>query len=350
MTGRIRANARKTKQGPSGSRLFRHFVLISLIAVVAIPLAAGLGLSLVLRHVAMVDSVVIRAGAVVAVTVLAAFSALVFMMFRATQQVNGSAAALRASEKKAREAERIEGLGVLAGGIAHEFNNLLTAVLGNVELILHELPDGSALEGRMEEIHAAATRAADLTSQILAYAGKGLFLAESIDLNGLIRETAPALNALTAEGTALNCDLADDLPPIKGGPAQIRQVITALVTNAAEAIGAEGGTIMITTRATCAGPESPLRDFQGARLPEGGYAAIEVADSGSGMAEQTVARIFDPFFTTKFTGRGLGLAATLGIVRGHNGAISVESKPGEGTSVRVFLPYPQEPAASSDAE
>jgi len=350
MIDRTRTNARKSERASSLSRLFRHFVLISLIAVVAIPLAVGVGLWLVLRHVAMVDSVVIRAGVVVTVTVLAAFSALVFMMYRATQQANASAAALRESEERAREAERMASLGVLAGGIAHKFNNLLTGVLGNVELILPELPDGSPLRESMAEIRAAATRAADLTSQILAYAGKGLFLAEDVDLSGLIRETAPALNALTAEGTTLNYALADDLPLIKGGPAQIKQVITALVTNAAEAVGDEGGTIVISTRVTQVGPENPLRNFQGERLPDGGYAAIEVADSGSGMDERTVARIFDPFFTTKFTGRGLGLPATLGIVRGHNGAINVESKPGEGTSVRVLLPCPPEPAASSDTE
>jgi len=350
MIDRTRTSAPKSERASSLSRLFRHFVLISLIAVVVIPVAAGVGLWLALRHVAMVDSVVIRAGAVVTVTVLAAFSALVFMMYRATQQAKASAAALRESEKRGREAERMASVGVLAGGIAHKFNNLLTGVLGNVELILPELPDGSPLREPMEEIRAAATRAAELTGQMLAYAGKGLVVVEDVDLSGLIREMAPTLNALTAEGTTLNYALADGLPLIKGGPAQIKQVIAALVTNAAEAVGDEGGTIAIITRDTQAGPENPLRNFQGERLPDGRYAVIEVADTGSGMDEQAMARIFDPFFTTRFTGRGLGLAATLGIVRGHNGAINVESKPGEGTSVCVFLPCPPEPVASSDTE
>ena len=252
-------------------------------------------------------------------------------------------------EARIREAERMESLGVMAGGIAHDFNNLLTGVLGNVELLLADLAGESDIRESLEEIRTCATRAAELTNQMLAYSGKGLFVIEMLDVNTLIRQMTPALRAAVPDGTALNIALAGDGPVIKGGPAQIRQVVTALVTNAAEAIGDEGGTITVTTAAVRIDHEDPAAGHPCGSAPEGPYAAIEVADTGTGMDEETLARVFDPFFTTKFTGRGLGLSAAQGIVHGHKGAISIESEPGKGTVVRVLLPCFTQPTHRATA-
>lgn len=249
----------------------------------------------------------------------------------------------RGLERKMQETQKLESLGVLAGGIAHDFNNLLVSILGNVGLVLVDLEPGSPVREPVEQIKVAAQRAADLTRQMLAYSGKGRFVMQKINLNNVITEITQLLQVSIAKNAALRFNLAANLPPIEGDVTQVRQVLMNLIVNASDAIGDRQGTITLTTGTTLADREDLDSSFMARELPEGQYAFVEVADDGIGMDRETLARIFDPFFTTKFTGRGLGLAAVLGIVRGHGGAIKVYSQPGEGSVFRVLLPVKDAP-------
>jgi PAS domain S-box-containing protein len=242
-----------------------------------------------------------------------------------------------ALERRLLEAQKMESIGMLAGGIAHDFNNLLVGILGNTSLLLSELPPGSPLQERAARIETAAARAADLTQQMLAYAGRGRFVVEPLDLNALIAEMPQLLNASITKNATLQCRLTPNLPPVEGDVTQLRQLIMNLIINASEAIGDQPGTIQVSTSLRQLAPADRM-DADGAALPAGDYVTLEVADSGCGMDEATLARIFDPFFTTKFTGRGLGLAAVQGIVRSHHGALEVASAYGHGTAFRILLP------------
>ncbi|PFG72837.1 PAS domain-containing hybrid sensor histidine kinase/response regulator [Tepidiforma thermophila] len=242
------------------------------------------------------------------------------------------------TEQRLLQAQKAESLAVLAGGIAHDFNNLLVGILGNAGLALAELPPESPVRATIADIETAGQRAADLARQMLAYSGRGKFVVGPLQLNALVEEMAHLLRVSVGAGVRLVLDLAPGLPPVVGDATQLRQVVMNLVINASDAIGAGEGTVRVTTAAAPGRPEL----FAGAVVTPGELAAryvvLEVADTGSGMDAATLTRIFDPFFTTKFTGRGLGLAAVLGIVRGHQGGISVTSAPGEGTRFRVMLP------------
>lgn len=241
-------------------------------------------------------------------------------------------------EAQMREVQKYESLGVLAGGIAHDFNNLLMAVLGNADLALARLPAASNARRNVAEIMRASQRAAELCRQMLAYSGRGRYVVERCDLSQIVRGMAQILEVSISKKATLHYDLAKPLPAVEADAAQMRQVIMNLVTNASEALGDGSGSITVTSRVVeCDRPcllESHLDDS----LPEGRYVTLEVSDTGCGMDADTLSRIFDPFYTTKFQGRGLGLAAVLGIVRGHRGAIQVNSEPGKGTTVRVLLP------------
>ncbi len=243
-----------------------------------------------------------------------------------------------ALERKMLEAQKLESLGVLAGGIAHDFNNLLVTMLGNASLALLEVPPGSRAHQYVEQIHVAAQRAADLTRQMLAYSGKGRFVVQPINLNDVIDEMVKLLRVSISKQATLQLNLAPHLPIISADATQLRQVIMNLITNASDALDERAGTITLSTgaivldRAGLAGAQ-PNTD-----LTPGEYVFLEVADTGSGMSAETRARMFEPFFTTKFTGRGLGLAAVLGIMRGHHGAIQVSSVVGEGTTFRLLFP------------
>ena len=242
-------------------------------------------------------------------------------------------------EHKLQESQKLESLGVLAGGIAHDFNNLLTGVIGNASLALVDLPADSPLGECLREIEDAAQRAADLCKQMLAYAGRGRFVVENLDLNRVIRETASLLQSSVSKNAALRFDLAaTPLPTVQADATQLRQILMNLVINASEAIGAGPGTISVKTGVLTADRAYLETATVGADLPVGDYVLLEVRDTGSGMPPEILERIFDPFFTTKFTGRGLGLAATLGIVRGHRGAVRVESEAGRGTAFHILLP------------
>jgi PAS domain S-box-containing protein len=243
----------------------------------------------------------------------------------------------RRLEAQIQHAQKLESLGVLAGGIAHDFNNLPVAVMGNADLALLDVPPPSPARETIEEIKKAAIRASELTNQMLAYSGRGQFEVAAVNLNELIEEMTHLLEVSVSKKIALRKHFGGGLPAIEADAAQIRQVVMNLITNASEAIGEAEGVIAIHTGVTeIARPSPGEADLDGLR--KGRYVFLEVADTGCGMDKRTKARIFEPFFSTKFTGRGLGLAAVLGIVRGHGGAMKIDSEVGKGTTFRVLLP------------
>lgn len=241
-------------------------------------------------------------------------------------------------ERKLLETQKLESLGILAGGIAHDFNNLLATIVGNTGLALLDLPVESPAVECLQDIEVAAQRAADLTRQLLAYAGKGKILVQPVNLNTLVTEMTQLLQAVTPKNVMLRLNLAPTLPLINGDATQVRQVIMNLTINATEAIGNGSGVVSLTTGVQWVDMAYLKQISQASDLAEGTYVYLEVADTGSGMDAQIRARIFEPFFTTKFTGRGLGLAAVLGIVRGHYGALTLSSEPGQGSTFKVLFP------------
>lgn len=234
--------------------------------------------------------------------------------------------------------QKLESLGVLAGGIAHDFNNLLTTILGNADLAHMELPVTSPARMRIEQIALASRHAAELTRQMLAYSGKGRLFVTKVDLSETISEMKHLIELSISKKCVLKYYLEDMLPAAEADPVQIGQVIMNLVINASEAMEDRNGIISISTGSQNCNRSYLSESYLDENLPEGMYAYVEVADSGHGMSEETRSKIFDPFFTTKFTGRGLGLAAVLGIVRGHRGAIKCSSEIGKGTTFRVLFP------------
>ncbi len=260
----------------------------------------------------------------------------------------------RAEEENARlvaqmlHAQKLESLGLLAGGIAHDFNNLLTCVLGNAELGHAGLPPDSPVHDRLAQIETAARRAAEMAGQMLAYSGQGRLTVRRMDISATVREMASLLRSSIRKTSVLDLRLADGIPAIEADASQLQQVVLNLITNAAEAIAGQPGTITLRT-ARVEADRTLLDRFQMAEnLPEGSYVGLDVTDTGCGMTGETLSRMFDPYFTTKFTGRGLGLAAVLGIVRGHRGALRVVSAPGEGTSFTVLFPAAGPPAPAAD--
>ena len=256
----------------------------------------------------------------------------------------------RRLETRVLHAQKLESLGVLAGGIAHDFNNLLMGVLGNADLALLELSPVAPARENVENIRTAAQRASELTKQMLAYSGKGHFVVQAVDLNEVVEEMAHLLEVTTSKKAVLKYNFADNLPAVEADTTQLRQIIMNLITNASEAIGDKSGVISISTGAMECDSAYLATSYDagigagGEQIPEAVYAYIEVADTGCGMDRETLERVFDPFYTTKFTGRGLGLAAVLGIVRGHRGAVKVYSEPGRGTTFKVLLPALDQPA------
>jgi PAS domain S-box-containing protein len=252
-------------------------------------------------------------------------------------------------QRQIEHAQKLESLGVLAGGIAHDFNNLLVGVLGNADLALRELSPVSPARENVTEIERAARRAADLCRQMLAYSGKGRFVVEPVELPDLIEEMAHMLEVSIGKGVVLKYHFGRDIPPIEADATQLRQVVMNLIINASEAIGDRSGVISVTVNHTECDREYLSSTYLAEELEPGTYVVLEVADTGVGMDKQTLDRLFEPFFTTKFTGRGLGLAAVQGIVRGHQGAVKVYSEPGQGTTFRVLLPAaPSAAPAKSD--
>jgi two-component system CheB/CheR fusion protein len=251
-------------------------------------------------------------------------------------------------ERELQETQKLESLGLLAGGIAHDFNNLLTGILGNASLALSDTTPDQPMRIQLRRIVEAAERAAFLTRQMLAYAGKGQFVTAMIDLSELVREISALIRTSIPKVVDLKLELAPNLPPIEADPAQMQQVLMNLVINAAEAIPEKtGGTVTVRTSLREVAPHEAGELFKSEQRDPGTYLQLEVIDTGIGMEEATKARIFDPFFTTKFTGRGLGLAAVQGIVRQHRGVMFVHSAPGRGTTFRILLPASSYDAAIS---
>ncbi len=245
----------------------------------------------------------------------------------------------RRLEARLLQGQKLESLGVLAGGIAHEFNNLLTSILGNVDLALQDLPPGSPVREYILHVETASRRAAEISHQMLAYSGRGRFVVERIDVSRLVRNMAPMLEVSVPKGVSLRFDLRDGLPPVEADAAQLRQMVLNLVVNAGEAVDPrQRGTVLVRTSVEACGEGPVPTDYLNEPVPPGQYSVLEVADTGGGMDAETIARIFDPFFSTKFTGRGLGLPAALGVVRGHHGFIQVRSEVGRGSTFRVLLP------------
>lgn len=234
------------------------------------------------------------------------------------------------AEEGLRQSQKLESIGVLAGGIAHDFNNLLAGILGSVSFARNRLAPDHPAYPSLTIAEMTAERAAGLTRQLLAYAGKGKFVVMRFDFSLLIRDMLSLLQTSIPRSVDLQLQLEDDLPWIEADASQIQQVVMNLVINGAESIGPEGGSLRVSTRTE--------RAENQAEVQTGLQVCLEVRDSGSGMTDETKARIFDPFFTTKLMGRGLGLAAVSGIVRGHGGTMQVESEVGKGTTFRIYFP------------
>jgi PAS domain S-box-containing protein len=251
----------------------------------------------------------------------------------------------RKLEQQVMQSQKLESLGVLAGGIAHDFNNLLTSILGNADLARSDLSPSNPACVYLSDIERVSRRAADLCRQMLAYSGKGRFVVQSLSLNEVVREMAYLLNVSISKKVVIKYNFFPDLPSVMADATQVSQVVMNLITNASEAITENSGVVTLTTGVMDC-DEDYLRGTIGFgdALVAGQYVYLEVSDTGCGMDPETVSRIFDPFFTTKFTGRGLGLAAVLGIVRGHKGALRVYTETGRGTTFKVLLPAHNQPA------
>jgi len=243
------------------------------------------------------------------------------------------------AEEALRHAQKLESIGTLAGGIAHDFNNLLNAIMGQSSLALGRLPKESPAGNNIAKALKAAERAADLTRQLLAYSGKGKFLTDDFDLNRLVEENAQLLEVSVPKSAHLRYELDPAILNIRGDVGQIQQVVMNLIINAGEALGTKPGHITIRTgQIEVTEKHSEFWRYTNNPLPPGEYVSFQVNDTGVGITPEVLTRIFDPFFTTKFTGRGLGLAAVLGIIRGHHGGIRIQSERGKGTEFEVVFP------------
>ena len=241
-------------------------------------------------------------------------------------------------EQQILHAQKLESLGILAGGIAHDYNNILVGILGNAGLALARLPKDSPIRTYLKRIEESAQRAAELTNQMLAYSGKGVITTRPLNLSRLINEMKPLFSAIVSKKATVEYNYPDNLPPIYGDAIQLHQVLMNLITNASEALGESPGKIVIQIKVVDLSQEHIKESYFLEPVEPGKYICLEVSDTGCGMSKEMITKIFDPFFSTKFAGRGLGLASVLGIVRGHKGTINVCSEPGKGTCFKVYFP------------
>ncbi len=241
-------------------------------------------------------------------------------------------------EEQMRAAQQLESLGVLAGGIAHDFNNLLVGIVGNAELALHEFPDDHPAFKLIKDLQGSAVRASELTNLMLAYAGRGKFQVSALDLGDLAREVTVLVQAAISKKISLQFEMHPSLRPVRGDATQLRQVIMNLVVNGAESIGDSAGHIRSSSGICRLDAAAAMNVLPAGEVAAGSYVYLEVTDTGGGMDETTQHRIFEPFFSTKFAGRGLGLAAVLGILRSHRGGVAVRSTPGIGSTFTIYLP------------
>jgi len=250
----------------------------------------------------------------------------------------------RENEQALQQSQKLESIGVLAGGIAHDFNNLLTGIMGNAGLARRAIAAGRSEQAAalLRDVLAASERAADLTRQLLAYAGKGRFVIQPVDLGRLVTEVSTLIRASISKKITLVMDVPDDCILVDADRAQLQQLVMNLVINGGEAIGDQPGTLTVRIRTEHFTERRERPRTEGFPIVTGDYVRVDVSDTGDGMDDETRSRIFEPFFTTKFLGRGLGLSAALGIVRGHRGAIGVRSEEGKGTTFTILLPVPPE--------
>ena len=248
------------------------------------------------------------------------------------------------------KAQKFDSLSVLTGGVAHEFRTLLSGILGNAGIALDDLGHDSLAAACVQDIETAAERAADLTRQMLKFSGRGRFVSEGVELSSLISGLAERINNAVTSAVSVRLALHPDLPELEGDRAQLRQLIMNLVVNASEAIGESPGELTVATGFDDFGPEALTDLVDDVELGPGEYLWVELRDTGSGMDEATRRCIFEPFFSTRAAGRGLGLAAALGIVRSHRGGIKVSSSPGSGACFRILLPPPRAASASETGE
>lgn len=241
-------------------------------------------------------------------------------------------------ERRFLHLQKLESLSTLAGGIAHDFNNLLAVILGSLELALDDLSPGSSARPRIDNAIRASKRAADLIKQMLAYTGKGRYATENVNLSILVQENINFFRAAIPETTTLNLLLTHDSPPVLADANRLQQAVMNLITNAAEAIGETAGFITISTGTEIYKEKDLLKSRIDEKPSPGRFVYLEVADTGCGMDLETLHRLFEPFFTTRFFGRGLGMSAVLGIIRGHKGAIFVDSRVNKGTTIRIIFP------------
>jgi two-component system cell cycle sensor histidine kinase/response regulator CckA len=240
-------------------------------------------------------------------------------------------------------AEKLKSLEIMAGGIAHDFNNLLVGVLGNADLALTDLSPLSPARASIEAIKGAAIDASELTRQMLAYSGKGRLHIELVDLNDLIKSIDQLLRISVTNRAVLQYHLDESIAPIEADVAQARQLLVSLVANASDALGEDSGIIDVRTSMKKVSSEYLASTYLDDNLPSGQYVCLEIHDTGCGMPAGQTAQIFDPFFTTKSSGKGLGLATVLGIVRRHNGAVRVDSAVEQGTTFTILLPGSEKP-------
>jgi PAS domain S-box-containing protein len=237
------------------------------------------------------------------------------------------------------QTQKLESLGLLAGGVAHDFNNLLTAIMGYASLLRALVGSEEPAKGMLHDLLQASETAAHLTRQLLAYSGRGRFVVQPLNLSKLVKEAASLLQVSIPKNVQLQLQVDPGLPSIEADAGQMQQLIMNLVINGAEAISeGESGSVLVRTAVQDVDEDYIQTTFGSGKITPGTYVTLQVRDTGSGMDAETQAKIFDPFFTTKFTGRGLGLAAVLGIVRGHKGALKVYSSPGRGTTFKVLFP------------
>jgi PAS domain S-box-containing protein len=239
--------------------------------------------------------------------------------------------------------QKLESVGTLAGGIAHDFNNLLGGVLAQAELALAELDVGSSCKEELKAIREVAIRGSEIVRQLMIYAGKESEVIGRVDLSKIVLQMLALLKVSVSKHAVMITDLAEDLPPIPASPAQLRQIVMNLITNASDAIGDRDGVIRVTTRCATIRESAAVSES----LLEGDYLVLEVSDTGGGMSPETQSRVFDPFYTTKSAGHGLGLAVVSGIVRSLGRRIRITSELGKGSKFQVLLPCPETTAAAT---
>ncbi len=253
-------------------------------------------------------------------------------------------------EAQIQHAQKLESLGVLAGGIAHDFNNLLVGILGYADLALMVMAPAATGREHVQKIVKSAQRAAELCNQMLAYSGKGRFVVKAVNLSDLVSEMSHLVEVSISKRAALHYRFGKDLPAVEVDVTQMRQVVMNLITNASDALGDDTGIISVSTGMIDADAAYLREVTADPAIRPGRFVSLEVSDSGCGMEKATIARIFEPFFSSKETGRGLGLAAVLGIVRGHGGILKVYSEVGQGTTMKVMLPASDQAVAQSEGQ